>query len=183
MDHHCHRPPRLTDGSVSEGIDRGLARVESFGDGPERRGGYELPVPVRGRAWSPEAGPDPRAADLGGDLGGPVAAVAKHGGHDGAGAWRTSWRSVAVRPLRAGIPSAKASFDDVRGHGLAGAMAGEQPPGVGVGGGREVEPLAGVAEQQGGEGLVDRRGRVAEPDRDLALVVEDIIEGQAQDAI
>src|SRR6266700_2110918 len=38
---------------------RGLERVESFGSGPERgrerRGGHELPFPVRGRAWSPGA--------------------------------------------------------------------------------------------------------------------------------
>ena len=40
MDYHWHRPPRLRDGSVSEGIDRVLDRAKPFGTGPERRGGY-----------------------------------------------------------------------------------------------------------------------------------------------
>ncbi len=62
--------------------------------------------------------------------------------------------------------------------GLAAAAAGEQPAGAGVGGGGEVEPLAGVAEQQAGEGLGDRCGRLAEPDRDGSTLWDRLTGGQ-----
>jgi len=39
-----------------------------------------------------------------------------------------------------------------------------------------------VAEQQAGERPRNWPGRVAKLDRDLAVVVEDVVEGQAQDA-
>ena len=50
-------------------------------------------------------------------------------------------------PAESGDPcGTQAPFDAFRGHGLPAAAAGEQPPGAGVGGGGEVEPLASVAE-------------------------------------
>ena len=66
--------------------------------------------------------------------------------------------------------------------GLAGLASGEQPVGVLVGGGSEVEPLLDVLLEQSCEGLRDARRWVAESDADPAVLVEDVIGGQAQDA-
>lgn len=75
----------------------------------------------------------------------------------------------------------QASLDRVRGHGLTGSTAGEQPKGIPVGGGSEVESAVGVAQEQFGEGTRDRRGWVAESNSDLAVVFDDVVDGEAQD--
>ncbi|MFF4567275.1 hypothetical protein [Streptomyces sp. NPDC001435] len=76
---------------------------------------------------------------------------------------------------------AEADFEGVRGHGLSGPSAREEPSGARIGCGHGVRPLAQVVQQHAGEGLRDGRRRVAEPDLDLAVLTEDIVGGEPCD--
>ncbi|MGI5200357.1 hypothetical protein ACQEU6_01905 [Spirillospora sp. CA-108201] len=60
--------------------------------------------------------------------------------------------------------------------GLAGAAAGIQPSAAGVGGGVHVRAVGGLFEEQGGERSGDRAGRFSEPDEELAVLVEEIVD-------
>jgi len=67
------------------------------------------------------------AAGLGGDLGGPVVAVAEHGGDDWCRGLEDELAQGGGAPAEGGDPGpAQAPFDGVRGHRLAGAAAGER---------------------------------------------------------
>ncbi|MBO0882966.1 MAG: hypothetical protein J2P17_22045 [Mycobacterium sp.] len=57
---------------------------------------------------------------------------------------------------------------------LLGLAGGEQPPGVGVGGGVHVGPVVDELGQQGGERFGHGCGRVAEPEEDLVFLVEEL---------
>ncbi len=58
--------------------------------------------------------------------------------------------------------------------GLAGATAGEQPAAVRVRRGGHVVPVGRGGQQESGEGLGHRDGRVAEPEEDLVAVAGDV---------
>ena len=66
--------------------------------------------------------------------------------------------------------------------GLPGPAAGEQPAAGGVGRGAGVLPARGQLEEQAGEGLGDRDGRVAEPQEQLPVLIGDVVDGEADDA-
>jgi hypothetical protein len=65
---------------------------------------------------------------------------------------------------------------------LRGPAAGEQPSRVGVGGGVHVLPVVDELVQQGGERFGHWCGRVAEPKKNLVVLVENVVDGQAQEA-
>ncbi|MDP4511870.1 hypothetical protein [Nonomuraea turcica] len=71
------------------------------------------------------------------------------------------------------LMSVEAHFDGFGRHRLSAAAAGEEPAGVLIGGGGQVETLVEVAEQQLGERLRDGDRRLAEAKADLAVAVAD----------
>ncbi|MEU6070086.1 hypothetical protein ABZ864_38035 [Streptomyces sp. NPDC047082] len=76
---------------------------------------------------------------------------------------------------------AEANFEGVRGRGLSGPSACEEPSGARIGCGHGVRPLARVVHQHADEGLREGRRWVAEPDPDLAVLTEDIVDGEPCD--
>ncbi len=121
----------------------------------------------------------PGSAGLADEPGGVVVGVAEHAGDHGC---RCLEHEVPQRCGAAGdrgdsVP-AEVFLERVRGHGLGAAAAGEQPWGLGVGGGGQVGAVAQVAQQQLGERGRDRCRWVAEPDRDLPVVLGDVVETQ-----
>ena len=66
---------------------------------------------------------------------------------------------------------------------MATAPAGEQPAGVGVGCGGEVEPVVDVLVEQLCEGFREWCWRVAEPDADLGAVMENIVDADRKSVV
>src|SRR6185312_5732522 len=90
----------------------------------------------------------PGGTDLGGDLGCGDGVIVQGVGDDGCG----HFHNVLADGGRAGAAGGDAELAEVSGeafgvHGLSGAAAGEQPPGVGVSGGVHVVSLADPGEQ------------------------------------
>lgn len=88
----------------------------------------------------------------------------------------------------AGCGAGDAEFADARVQGvhverLAGAAAGKQPAGGGVGGGLRVLPLACCSQQQAGEGLGHWGGWLSEPSLYCPVIVfGDVVDAQPDDA-
>lgn len=67
--------------------------------------------------------------------------------------------------------------------GVAGLLLpGEQPAAAGVGGAVHVLSVVDELEQDVSEHVGDWRGWLAQPDEDLVAVLEDIVDGEADDA-
>lgn len=123
------------------------------------------------------AGPSGTGSD--GEGFGGAGVVAEHSGDDSGGCFEQELADRGGAGVEAGQPEVAQSQAQGGGvHWLPGAASGKQVTAVGVVGGEHVGAVVDVVEEHFSEGKWHRDRRVAEPEQDLVVLSQYVVDGQ-----